>query len=215
MYYILYKTMNLVNGKIYIGAHSTNNLDDGYLGSGIYLKEDIKKYGKQSFKREILKLCDSKEDLMNSESLVVNEEFVKRRDTYNYRLDNNGGWVLEKLGDKYKDMINGALEGSKKSLEYTKGKILCRDKNNNVLRVEGNDPRYLNGDIIPCGKGKIVVKDKMEQIYYVEKDDPRYLNGELVPLWKDRKHSQESRNKIGKANSVHQKGSGNSQYGTC
>ena len=54
-YSILYKTTNLVNGKIYIGVHSTDNLDDGYLGSGVALLAAIKEYGKKSFKRDILK----------------------------------------------------------------------------------------------------------------------------------------------------------------
>jgi hypothetical protein len=46
MYYILYKTTNNVNGMIYIGQHTTNRLDDGYLGSGKRLRRAIKHYGR-------------------------------------------------------------------------------------------------------------------------------------------------------------------------
>ena len=53
-YHIIYKTTNLINGKIYVGMHSTDNLNDGYLGSGWILKQAIKKYGKENFKREVL-----------------------------------------------------------------------------------------------------------------------------------------------------------------
>jgi group I intron endonuclease len=58
-YNYIYKTTNLINGKIYIGQHCVNKRPeiDDYLGSGNYLKRAIKKYGKENFKREILEFC--------------------------------------------------------------------------------------------------------------------------------------------------------------
>lgn len=52
----IYKTSNLVNGKIYVGEHYTS-ADDGYLGSGKIIKLAIKKYGKKCFIREIIDTC--------------------------------------------------------------------------------------------------------------------------------------------------------------
>lgn len=62
---IIYETINLVNGKKYIGQDSHN--DPNYLGGGIYLKFAIKKYGKGNFKKEILEFCIDKNHLNKRE----------------------------------------------------------------------------------------------------------------------------------------------------
>ena len=54
----IYKTTNILNGKIYIGQHYGKRKN--YIGSGKLLKEDIKKYGKKNFSNEILEYCDIK-----------------------------------------------------------------------------------------------------------------------------------------------------------
>ena len=45
MFYLIYKTTNLINGKIYIGSHRTTDINDSYMGSGKYLLYALKKYG--------------------------------------------------------------------------------------------------------------------------------------------------------------------------
>jgi hypothetical protein len=64
IYYILYETTNLVNGKKYRGIHKTENLEDGYLGSGYALLESVNKYGKENFTREVLRFCESYDELI-------------------------------------------------------------------------------------------------------------------------------------------------------
>lgn len=67
---IIYKTTNLINGKIYIGQDSKNK--NGYLGSGQNIKRAIKKYGKQNFKKEIIEKCNSIDELNNREKYWIN-----------------------------------------------------------------------------------------------------------------------------------------------
>lgn len=47
MFFVIYETVNIINGKKYRGCHVTEDLDDGYLGSGVLFKKALKKYAKQ------------------------------------------------------------------------------------------------------------------------------------------------------------------------
>lgn len=64
---IVYCTKNLVNEKMYIGQHTTPNMDDGYLGSGKLLLQAVKKYGRHSFETRFLCFCETQEDLDKAE----------------------------------------------------------------------------------------------------------------------------------------------------
>jgi hypothetical protein len=72
-YYYIYKVTH-VNGKYYIGRHSTKNLNDGYLGSGKWPKS-IK--DKSTLKKEILEFVDNKELLKEREAVYLEEHFGK------------------------------------------------------------------------------------------------------------------------------------------
>ena len=47
----IYKITNLVDGKMYIGQHTTSDLDDGYMGSGKRIIRAVKKFGVQNFRK--------------------------------------------------------------------------------------------------------------------------------------------------------------------
>lgn len=70
-YHYIYKITNLINGKIYIGQHTTSNLDDGYMGSGKILIRAIKKYGIENFRKEIQGFYEDIDELNYMERLFV------------------------------------------------------------------------------------------------------------------------------------------------
>lgn len=91
MKYIIYKTTNLINDKIYIGKHQTENINDAYLGSGIALETAIKKYGKQNFKKEILFVFGTESEMNQKEKEIVTESFIATSKTYNMGVGGEGG----------------------------------------------------------------------------------------------------------------------------
>jgi len=92
MYHYIYKTVNLKNNKYYIGIHSTNNLDDGYLGSGTYLKNAIKKYGKKNFECNIISFYDNRKELKKAEYVIVNQDILRDKNCMNLKRGGTGGW---------------------------------------------------------------------------------------------------------------------------
>lgn len=82
-HHIVYKTTNTVNQRSYVGLHSTNVIEDGYLGSGWVLKSALKKYGKVAFTRTILHVCDTREEARRIEASIVTQEYIESTDTYN------------------------------------------------------------------------------------------------------------------------------------
>lgn len=91
MQWMLYRTTCLVTGKIYYGVHGTNNIDDGYLGSGKFLLLAIKKYGKENFVRQIVHIFEERDIAYALEKEVVDQKFILRRDVYNCNFGGKGG----------------------------------------------------------------------------------------------------------------------------
>jgi hypothetical protein len=116
MFYTVYKTTNLINGKIYIGLHVTEDLNDDYLGSGSQIRAAIKKYGKENFKREYIKICENSSEMYNLEAEIVNEDFVKRPNTYNMKTGGTGSWyhINSNPEEKRKSSSRGGINTARR-----------------------------------------------------------------------------------------------------
>jgi hypothetical protein len=91
-YHYIYKTTNLKTGKFYVGMHSTDNLNDGYLGSGKRLRRSIRKNGIENFKLEILEFLSDRSSLKAREKELVNEDLLKDPMCMNLQIGGGGGF---------------------------------------------------------------------------------------------------------------------------
>lgn len=165
--YIIYKTTNLINGKIYVGQHyikPENSATDGYLGSGKILKQAVKKYGKENFEREILEVC-TYENVADREIYWI--EILDSRNSdvgYNLSLGGLGPRLLGEdnpnFGNKWtdemkkesSDRMKGKYDGEKNPFY---GKKHCKEsliKRSKMVIKEGtykneNHPRWHKIDI--------------------------------------------------------------------
>ena len=92
-HYLIYQIRNKLNNMIYVGQHQTENIDDGYMGSGLRIQYAIKKYGIENFEKTILFECQSEDEMNAKEAEIVNEDFIARDDVYNIELGGIGGWT--------------------------------------------------------------------------------------------------------------------------
>jgi hypothetical protein len=75
-YHYIYK-ITRDDGKYYIGLHSTDNLDDGYFGSGERLWKSINYHGKEKHTKTILEMFNSRADLIAREKELVTKQIIE------------------------------------------------------------------------------------------------------------------------------------------
>lgn len=127
MYNYFYKITNQINNHYYYGVHSTENLNDGYMGSGSRLRLAYKKYGIKNFKKEIIKFFNSADEAYDYEKQIVNDKLIKLEECYNIQC-----------GGKFFN---------------TKGYVACKDCDNNKFLVEKTFNMYLEKKVVPIWTG--------------------------------------------------------------
>ena len=141
-FHFTYKTTNLINSRYYLGMHSTNRIDDGYLGSGKRLYYELNKYGRNNFKFEILEQFDSREQLVQAEINLITEEDIKNSNCLNLKSGGEGGFTLEQTrnggklsGAKHAEKMKNDPEFKEKIVTHLS--ICMKDSYNSGKRIRG------------------------------------------------------------------------------
>lgn len=175
---VVYKTTNLINGKIYVGQDSKNNPE--YLGSGVIIKKAISKYGKQNFKKEILDVAKTKEELDNKEIFWINELHSKDIEI-GYNIASGGGGCLGCVASDerisrvkkegiYKGENNGNFKYLIKKDELFNLYITNNKTINEISKYYGCSKSVINNNI----KKYNILKEKSNKYNFNENDLYKY-----------------------------------------
>jgi len=116
-YFYLYKIINKLNGKIYIGQKTSSvppERDKCYFGGGRLIKLAIKKYGKDNFEKEIIWIADSKESMNSLEIIMI--MLYKSLVPRGYNISKGGESPTEgtKHSEEHKKWLSRIQTGKKK-----------------------------------------------------------------------------------------------------
>ena len=183
----IYKTTCLVTNRYYIGAHSTANLEDGYLGSGKRLRRSIRKYGEENHNKEILEFLPDRESLMKREKEIVTFELIKEDLCMNLMPGGQGGFVS---GDAVK-------MGRKKTDEILFKKY--GPKFNQIISKQFHE------SLTPDEKKELInkIKDGLKRVKFNH------------ATFSNKQHSEKTKQLISQSHKGCGIGENNSQYGTC
>lgn len=229
-FFVIYQITNLLDGRIYVGAHVTYNVNDKYMGSSKYLKKDMKELGRENFRKDILHVFDNMQDMISKEAEIVNRAFCYRDDTYNrvvggmtefswvdtVTVKDNKGKTMKVYCDDPR-YLSGELVSNMKNRRYG------IDENGKIIQVNRYDERFNTGELKTATNNKVVVRGKDGNCFMINKTDSRWVSGELKGATKGfpghksflgKKHKHETK-KIMSEKASERKGEKNSQYGTC
>ena len=180
MYGYIYKTTNLLNGKIYIGQrHSNKFLGQSYLGSGKRLRDAIKHYGEENFKVELIEEIETKE-LMDVREIYWISYYKSTNKEIGYNISEGGNVNRTMVGE------NNPFYGkhhSKENIEKFKKRKTTLGRKHTLEELE---------KISKGNKGKIISSETKLKLSLNAKNNPNYgMKGKEV--------SNETKLKLSKA----------------
>ena len=189
---IIYKTTNLISGKIYVGQDVHNN--PNYLGSGVYINSAIKKYGRKNFKKETIDRAESKQELDTKEKYWI--KFYNCRAPNGYNLTHGGsgpaGYVwTEKQRENLLDHSE-RMKGENNPAKRPEVRKKLSD-NNASKKPEVKKMRAERARQLWDNPGK-----RLQMIEKMKENHPDVTGVKNPMFGKKRLHSEKTKEKIGK-----------------
>lgn len=229
-YNYFYKITNLINNKFYYGVRSCycDPEDDPYMGSGTVLHRAYNKYGVENFRKDVLKVLPTREDVLDLERWIVDPEMIRNPMCYNISLGGIDG-ITEGLSvafDKKESKIVvipqkefysnlDRYEGASKNYISVYDTIEDTNKRVHISEFYSNRDRYIVLMLL-TGNGFVKVIDGTGTEFTVKYNDPRLLSGELKRAPKSKRISDEEvsrRISEGKKRYYRESGAKSPEYG--
>lgn len=180
MYYTIYETVNMINGKKYLGKHATSDINDNYLGSGILLSRAILKYGRENFIRRILFTFDNKEDMDEKERELIDLNVVVNPEYYNIALGGYGGnIILNEAHPRYKEVCSSISKAqqARKAEMSTIAKMQHKLKRVGMYGKKQTDKQ--KNAVSEVMRGRVRSDEEIQKLKNSQRetyDDPNYIH---------------------------------------
>jgi group I intron endonuclease len=160
----IYKTVNSINGKIYIGKSNKNN--STYIGSGLKIKVAIKKYGRDNFTKEILEECDR--TIVSAREKYWIQLYNSTNDAIGYNISAGG-----EGGDHYWTTLTleQKVEHNYKISEGKKGKPRgphSEETKKKIRANQPNDPNWYKRRAEQKMRWFTVIDHVLNQVYFTK-----------------------------------------------
>lgn len=209
MYGYIYKTTNVLNGKIYIGKKK-GSFTPTYKGSGKYLRNAINKYGIENFNVEVIEYCDNLQIQNEREKYWIAYFEQQGYSMYNISKGGDGGDTYYKLSENDRLLRCNKIS---KSSHFNNLETSARYKAWNTRRLNGTD-KFSNEQLQKMSnshKGKKQSKQTIEkrvktrQGYRHTEETKKKISignkNKIVSTETRKKMSEQGKKRIGQLNS--------------
>jgi len=182
---IIYKTTNLINGKIYIGQSVSNH--QNYLGSGVALELAVKKYGKPNFSKEILEEGDFCIEKLNELEIHYIDIYNSTNKKIGYNICRGGGNNYQNHSNRKKEKPRPPMSEERKHAiatgikKYWSNSVTReRESLNRSIRLKGRKvSEETRQKISKSNKGRKGSQEKIPTSLYTIKGE-QLLNFESI-----------------------------------